>query len=96
MRGRQVGGLDTKHMLYRGSARVQSSRQRERWPTSGWMGYTTYGIWMVPNASQHWTKSEMAHKWADWLHNPCRLRGPQHCTEGAKINSGSQNGGLAT
>ena len=26
----------------------------------------------------------MAHKWADWLHNPCRLEGPQRFRAGGQ------------
>ena len=29
----------------------------------------------VPNASKRWTKSVVAHKWADWLHNPLLVGG---------------------
>ena len=36
----------------------------------------TRPTWGVPNASEHGTQSEVAHKWAGWLHNPCRLGGP--------------------
>ena len=28
------------------------------------------------------TKSEMAHMWAQWLPNPCRLRGPKCLARG--------------
>ena len=41
-------------------------------------------------------KSAMAHKWADRLHNPYRVRGPQRFTVGDKIRSGPQLGKLAT
>ena len=27
----------------------------------------------IPIASERGAKSEVAHKWARWLHNPCRL-----------------------
>ena len=30
----------------------------------------------------------MAHKWAGWLHNPCRLGGPQHVRVGETMKSG--------
>ena len=30
----------------------------------------------VTTASKRGAKSEVAHKWARWLHNPCRPRGP--------------------
>ena len=40
-------------------------------------------------------KSEMAHKWAQWLHHPCLLRDPQ-CQHGEKIRNGPQVGTVAT
>ena len=33
-------------------------------------GYITTAAWGVANASEQGTKSEVAHKWAGWLHNP--------------------------
>ena len=36
----------------------------------------------VPNASKRGTKSEVAHKWDRWLHNPCCLGGPQRFRAG--------------
>ena len=44
----------------------------------------------VPNAAERGTKSELAHKWAQWLHNPCRLGGPQCFRAGDKIRSGPE------
>ena len=41
-------------------------------------GYITPAVWGVPNTSKRGTKSEVAHKWADWLHNPRRL-GNRQC-----------------
>ena len=38
----------------------------------------------------------MPHKWAYWLRQPCRLKGPQRFRMGGKITSGPQMGGLAT
>ena len=32
--------------------------------------------WGVPTASEQGAESEVAHKWARWLHNPCRLGDP--------------------
>ena len=43
--------------------------------------------------SERGRKSEVAHKWADWLHNPCGR--PQRFRAGEKIRSGSQVGRLA-
>ena len=66
------------------------------WPTSRQIGYVTPTVLGVPTASQQGTKSELAHKWADWLHNPCRLGGPQRFRADDKDKSGPQLGGLAT
>ena len=38
----------------------------------------------------------MAHKWARWLHNPCRLGGPHNFTAGDRIRGGLQVGKVAT
>ena len=48
-----------------------------------------------PAASRWGTNSEVAHKWADGLHNPCRPQGPQHLRAGDKTSFGPQVGGLA-
>ena len=41
-------------------------------------------------------ESEVAHKWAGWLHNPCRPGGPQCFRAGYKIRSGPQVGRVVT
>ena len=66
------------------------------WPTSGQIGYIIVAVRGVPNALEQGTKLEVAHKWVDWLHNPCCLGRAQHFIMGKKIMSGSQVGGLAT
>ena len=38
----------------------------------------------------------MAHKWATWLHNPCRLGGPHRFRAGGRIRIGPQVGKVAT
>ena len=72
---------------------LHSGGQYQQWPTSGRIGYITPTIWAVPNASQRGTISRMANKWADWLHNPCHLGGPQTFTAGDKMKNGPQVGG---
>ena len=34
--------------------------------------------------SERGAESEVAHKWARWLHNPCRLGGAHHFRAGAE------------
>ena len=48
-----------------------------KWPASGQRGYITPAAWGVLTASERGAEWEVAHKWATWLHNPCRLGGPQ-------------------
>ena len=50
----------------------------------------------VPTASERGAESEVAHKWARWLHNPCRLGGPHRFRAGGRIRSGPQVGKVAT
>ena len=42
----------------------------------------------IPSASERGAKSEVAHKWARWLHHPCRLGDPHRLRAGGKIRSG--------
>ena len=49
----------------------------------------TPAAWGIPTASQRGAESEVAHKWARWLHTPCRLRGPHRFRAGGGIRSGS-------
>ena len=72
------------------------SRGRDhRLPTSGQGGYMTPAASGLPTASQWATKSEVAHKWARWLHNPCRLGAPNRFTVGDKVRSDPQVGKVA-
>ena len=59
----------------RGSLTLESGGQIQKWPTVGPGSYINPTTWGVPNASKRGTKLEVAHKWARWLHNPCRLGG---------------------
>ena len=62
-----------------------------------WVGWLqTLAASGVPTASQRGTKSEVAGKWAVWLHNPCHLGGPQRFRAGEKISNGPQVGRVAT
>ena len=50
----------------------------------------------VPAASERAVESEVARKWARWVHNPCRLGGPHCLRAGGRIRSGPQVGKVAT
>ena len=71
--GPQVGGMATSPLPTRGSPTPQSGSQNQKWPMSGRISYVSPAVMGVPNASKRGTKSEVAHKWADWLCHPRRL-----------------------
>ena len=79
-----------------GSPPLPSGGQNQKWPTSGQGGYITPTAWGVATASGRGAESEVAHKWARWLHNPCRLGGPHRFRAGGRIRSGPQVGKVAT
>ena len=58
-----------------GPHRFRSGGQNQKWPTSGQGGYITPAAWGSPPLQSGGTESEVAHKWARWLHHPCRLGG---------------------
>ena len=90
--GPQVGKMATSSLPYRGSPPLQSGGQNQKWPTSGQIGYLTHAVSGIPTAAERGAKSEMAHKWANWLPHPCRIGDPRRCKAGGKIRSGPQGG----
>ena len=94
--GPQVGKLATSPLPYRGAPPPQSGGQNQKWPTSGRIGYLTLAVSGSPTALERGTKSEVAHKWANWLPHPCRIGEPHRLRAGGKIRSGPQVGKLAT
>ena len=94
--GRQVGKLATSPLPYRGAPPLQSGGQNQKWQTSGQIGYLTPAVSGSPTAAERGTKSEVAHKWANWLLHPCRIGEPHRCRAGGKIRSGPQVGEMAT
>ena len=94
--GPKVGKLATSPLPYRGAPPLQSAGQNQKWPTSGQIGYLTPAVSGSPTAAERGAKSEVAHKWANWLPHPCRIGEPHHCRAGGKIRSGPQVGKLAT
>ena len=59
-------------------------------------GYITPAAWGFPTASKWEAESQVAYKWARWLHNPCRLGVPHRFTAGATIRGGPQVGKVVT
>ena len=88
--GPQVGKVATSPLPYRGSPPLQSGGQKQKWPTTGQNGYLTPAVSGIPTASERGAKSEVAHKWAEWLPHPCRIGDPHRFRAGGKIRSGPQ------
>ena len=63
--GPQVGKLATSPLPYRGAPPLQSGGQKQKWPTSGQIGYLTPAVSGIPTAAERGAKSEVAHKWAN-------------------------------
>ena len=68
--------------------RFTAGGQNQKCPTTGQGGYITPAASGIPTASERGAKSEVAHKWARWLHHPCRLGDPHRLRAGGKIKSG--------
>ena len=94
--GPQGGKVATSPLPYRGAPPLQSGGQNQKWPTSGQSGYLTPAVSGSPTAAERGAKSEVAHKWANWLPHPCRIGEPHRFRAGGKIRSGPQVGEMAT
>ena len=75
---------------------LRSGGHNQRCPSSGQGGYITPAAWGVPTTSEGGAASKVAHKWARWLHNPCRLGGPHRFGAGGTITSSPQVGKVTT
>ena len=80
----------------RGFPPLQSGGQTQKWPTCGQGGYVTPAASGVPSASERGAESEVAHLWARWLLNPCRIGGPLRFRAGERIRSGPLVGKVTT
>ena len=79
-----------------GLQRFKVGGHNQNWPTKGPGGSITIPAWGGANTAKRGKESEAAHKWAGWLHNPCRLGGPQRFRAGAKIGREPLVGQVAT
>ena len=76
--------------------RFRAGGQNQKWPTCRQGGYITPAASGIPSARERGVESEVAHKWARWLHNPCRLGDRFRFRAGGKIKSGPLLGKVAT
>ena len=67
---------------FRAAGRIRSG------PPCGQGGYLTLAASGIPSASERGAESEMAHLWARWLLNSCRLGDPHRFRAGGRIRSG--------
>ena len=86
--GPLVGKMATSPVPSRGSPPLQSGGQNQKWPTRGQNGYVTPAVSGIPTVAGRGAKSDVAHKWAKWLRQPCRLGDPNRFRAGSKIRSG--------
>ena len=94
--GPQVGGNATSPLHSRGSPKSRRTKSELVGPTSGRKCYITPAFSGVPKVKEDKIRIGGAHKWAEMLHHPCILRGPQS-QGGQKQNRwGPQVGGNAT
>ena len=94
--GPHVGKVATSPLPPWGSPPLQSGGQNQKWPNCGQPSYVTPAASGIPTASERGTKSEVAHLWATWLRNHCRLGDPLRFRAGDKIRSGPLVGNVAT
>ena len=94
--GPVLGNVATSLLPSRGSPPLQSGGQNQKRPTCGHHSYVTPAVSGSPTAAERGAKSEVAHKWATWLCQPCPL-GDFHCfTAGGMIRKGPFVGKVAT
>ena len=83
-----MGKVATSPLPPRRSPPLQSGHQNQKWPINGQGGYVTPAASGIPAASEGAANSEVAHKWARWLHHPCRLGDPHRIRAAGKFRSG--------
>ena len=94
--GPRVGKVATSPLPSRGSPPLQGEGGNQKWPTSGQSGYVNPAVSGIPTATGRGGKSEVAHLWAKWLCNPCRLGDPHRYGARGEIRSGPLVGKVAT
>ena len=94
--GPQVGGKATSPLHSRGSPKTMRTKSELVGPTSGRKCYITPAFSGVPKVKGDKIRIGGAHKWAERLHHPCILRGPQSQGRQNQNRWGPQVGGNAT
>ena len=87
-----MGKVATQPLPPGESPPLQSGGQNQKWPTSGQDGYITLAAGGIPTASERRAQSKVAHKWARWLHNPCRQGNPHRLRAGGTMKNWPTSG----
>ena len=91
-----MGKVATSPVPPWGSLPLQSVAQNQNWPTCGQGGYITPATSGIPPASERAAESEVAHLWARWLRQSCRLGDPLRFKAAGRITSDPLAGKVAT
>ena len=75
--GPQVGGKATSPLHSQESPKTRGTKSEWVGPTSGQKCYITPAFSKIPKHKEDKGGIGGAHKWAEMLHHPCILRGPQ-------------------
>ena len=94
--GPQVGGNATSPLHSRGSPKTWGTKSELVGPTSGRKCYITPAFSGIPKDMGNKIRFGGAHKWAEMLHHPCILGGPQRHGGQNQNWWGPQVGGNAT
>ena len=94
--GPQVGGNATSPLHSRGSPKSRRTKSELVGPTSGRKCYITPAFSGLPKDNEDKIRIGGAHKWAEMLHHPCILGGPQSQGGQNQNRWGPQVGGNAT
>ena len=87
-----MGKVTTSPLPPRGSPPLQSGGQNQKWPINGQGGYITPAASGIPTRQSGGAKSEVAQKWARWLHHPCCLGDPHRFRAGGQNQKWPING----
>ena len=97
--GPQVGEMATSPPPYRGSPRLQSGGQNQKWPTIGQIGYLTPAVLGIPTASQRGDKIRSGPQAGKLATSPLPYRGSpalQSRGQNQKWPTSGRNGYLTT
>ena len=94
--GTHMGNVATSALPSLGSQPLQTVGQNQKRSTCGHSSYVTPAVSGIPTAAERGAKSEVAHKWATWLRQPCPLGDFHRFTAWGMIRKGPLVGKVPT